>query len=457
MQNLQTATTNNNNWGLTTLGEVGEIITGNTPSTSNPKYYNEKYLPWVTPPDLSAGGRITDARRYISREGAKVARVLPKDSVLISCIGNLGKVGIAGRELATNQQINSIIFNEGILPEYGFYYCQTLKRWLEENSSNTTISIVNKGRLEKAPFVKTNKLTQQKLIDKLNIYFPEVSKANGQIQRVKLLIHKFRQAVLSAAVTGKLTEGWREKNPNRQTAEEIISVIHKRRLGQAKTGTIKKKVESIYSTQEENDSENLPEGWEHTSLNKLCESFEYGSSKKSSRQGRVAVLRMGNLQDKEIDWNNLVFTSDEEEISKYQLKPNTVLFNRTNSPELVGKTSIYRGERPAIFAGYLIRINNYPELDSEYLNIYLNSYLAKEFCRQVKTDGVSQSNINAQKLGKFEIPFCSVEEQKEIAKRVKSLLTVADEIEDNVNKAASRVEKLTQSILGKAFKGELFL
>lgn len=164
---------------------------------------------------------------------------------------------------------------------------------------------------------------------------------------------------------------------------------------------------------------------------------------------------MGNLQNGAIDWKDLAYTSDADEIRKYALHPMTVLFNRTNSPELVGKTSIYRGERAAIFAGYLIRINNEPELLSEYLNYCLNASAAREWCNQVKTDGVSQSNINAQKLGKFEIPFCSVGEQAEIVRRVEALFKQADAIEARYKKANAFVEKLTPSVLAKAFRGEL--
>ena len=171
--------------------------------------------------------------------------------------------------------------------------------------------------------------------------------------------------------------------------------------------------------------------------------------------GKVPVLRMGNIQNGEINWNNLVYTSDEKEIQKYKLNSGDVLFNRTNSPELVGKTSIYRGEHPAIFAGYLIKINNFIELDSEYLNYCLNTNYAKNYCWRVKTDGVSQSNINAQKLGKFEVPLCSIEEQKEIVSHVKSLLQAAETIEQQYQETKANLDLLNQSILAKAFRGEL--
>ena len=164
---------------------------------------------------------------------------------------------------------------------------------------------------------------------------------------------------------------------------------------------------------------------------------------------------MGNIQKGEIDWNDLVYTSDSKEIEKYKLEKNDVLFNRTNSPELVGKTAIYRGERAAIYAGYLIKIENYKILNSEYLNYALNSTFAKEWKLDVKTDGVSQSNINAQKLAKFEVPLPPLEEQAEIVRRVKLAFEKLDKIESRYQKAKEYSDKLTQSILNKAFRGEL--
>lgn len=164
---------------------------------------------------------------------------------------------------------------------------------------------------------------------------------------------------------------------------------------------------------------------------------------------------MGNLQNGHIDWSNLVYTSDEKEIEKYILKPGDVLFNRTNSADLVGKTSIYLGEHPAIYAGYLIKINNYNKLSSNYLNYALNTQYAKGFCKKVKSDGVNQSNINAQKLGRFEIPLPPLKEQEEIVRQVDRLFALADKMEAHYKKAKEKIDKLPQSILAKAFRGEL--
>ena len=114
----------------------------------------------------------------------------------------------------------------------------------------------------------------------------------------------------------------------------------------------------------------IPEEWEVLQLGKLIVSVEYGSSAKSKAEGKTPVLRMGNLQNGKILWDDLVFTDNEHEVRKYALHYNDVLFNRTNTIDLVGKTSIYQSTQPAIFAGYLIRITVNPAL----LNpVYLQS------------------------------------------------------------------------------------
>ncbi len=276
-----------------------------------------------------------------------------------------------------------------------------------------------------------------------------------ELEAIAPLLDQFRQSVLAAAFRGDLTADWREKNPAVESTTRVLESLREKRFSQARTPAQLQKLNEIYSSQEEEDSNLLPESWKYIALEKLCDSFQYGTSAKSLASGKVPVLRMGNIQNGELDWNDLVYTSDEEEIEKYKLKIGDVLFNRTNSPELVGKTGIYRGERQAIFAGYLIKINNTQELDSEYLNYCLNTGYAKGYCWRVKTDGVSQSNINAQKLGKFELPFCSLEEQREVVRRINSLFLVANRLKQNYKEAKAYLDQLNQSILAKAFRGEL--
>lgn len=296
---------------------------------------------------------------------------------------------------------------------------------------------------------------QKQIVERLDKILARVDKTNERLDKIPLIIKRFRQSVLMQAVTGEITKQWRKENKELKISKNIIEEIKQARLLNAKNLSQKNTIIAIYNSSEIEQNYDIPAEWCFASLDKVCESFNYGTSTKSKKEGKIPVLRMGNLQNGEIDWQNLVYTSDDNEIKKYNLEPLTVLFNRTNSPELVGKTSIYRGGQQAIFAGYLIKINNLSELDPEYLNYSLNTIFAKEWKLSVKTDGVSQSNINAQKLAKFEIAFPSIEEQKEIVKKVKELFAIADKIEERYNKAKVYTDRLTQSILNKAFKGEL--
>ncbi len=161
----------------------------------------------------------------------------------------------------------------------------------------------------------------------------------------------------------------------------------------------------------------IPEDWKVDPLGVLINQIEYGSSAKSSSRGLVPVLRMGNLQDGQIDWGDLVYTNNDYEISKYELNDGDVLFNRTNSIDLVGKTALYKGIKKAIFAGYLIRVKVDPQcLDARYLNYFLNTPTARKYGLSVVSVGVSQANINGQKLKSYPIPYpAHVEEQVSIA------------------------------------------
>ena len=255
---------------------------------------------------------------------------------------------------------------------------------------------------------------QQRIVECIEELFAKLDEAKERLQEVADSFAVRKAAILHKAFTGELTKQWRRENGVKD------------------------------------------ESWEEKAISKICSSLKYGTSKKSSDDGEVVVLRMGNLQNGEIDWSNLAYTSDEEDIKKYLLKSGDVLFNRTNSPELVGKTSIYRGEMPAIYAGYLIKLDYEKNIVvGDYLNYYLNSSKAKEYYMQVKTDGVSQSNINAKKIGEFEIPIPTLPEQHEIVRLIDDLLARERSAQQAAEQALASIELMKKSILARAFRGEL--
>jgi type I restriction enzyme, S subunit len=135
-------------WSAAIVGQLGEIITGSTPPKSDRENYGD-YLPFVKPPELM-NCVIAAAEDGLSKIGSERARVLPANSILVSCIGNLGKIALNSIPVAFNQQINAIVPFEGVNPKFVFYQVQSVQfsKQLEELASATTIAIVNKGKFE---------------------------------------------------------------------------------------------------------------------------------------------------------------------------------------------------------------------------------------------------------------------------------------------------------------------
>ena len=164
---------------------------------------------------------------------------------------------------------------------------------------------------------------------------------------------------------------------------------------------------------------------------------------------------MGNINRcGKIDWNNLVYTSDKDDITKYSLQTNDLLFNRTNSSEWVGKTAIYKGEKTAIYAGYMVRLRVII-LDADYVNFVMNSSYYRGWCNDVKTDAVNQSNINAQKLSHFFIPIPPLNEQKRIVNELSSWLNIIEAINKEKSDLQSTICLAKSKILDLAIHGKL--
>ena len=133
---------------------------------------------------------------------------------------------------------------------------------------------------------------------------------------------------------------------------------------------------------------------------------------------------------------------------------NDLLFNRTNSSEWVGKTAIFKSEKTAIYAGYLIRIRCIL-VCPDYINYVLNSTYHRDWCNQVKTDAVNQSNINAQKLSKHLIPIPPYEEQLRIVYEVKRWMNVTEKLENEVSDIEFVINLVKSKILDLAIHGKL--
>lgn len=193
-------------WEWKTLGEIGDIITGSTPSKNNPKFYGNDY-PLFKPSDLGSGNTIK-ASDNLSKLGFESARKLPKNTLLVVCIGaSIGKIGLSGIIGSCNQQINAIIPSPNILSKYLFFVCHSkyFQSILKKNASQTTLPIINKTEFSKLeiPLPKDIK-EQEQIAMHLDSVFDKIQKLkelyNTQLQDYEEL----KQSLLTQAFSGKL-------------------------------------------------------------------------------------------------------------------------------------------------------------------------------------------------------------------------------------------------------------
>ncbi|KJC62561.1 hypothetical protein UP10_01225 [Bradyrhizobium sp. LTSPM299] len=326
------------------------------------------------------------------------AQMLPLHSVILSSRAPIGHLVINTEPMATNQGCKGLIPGRQLNNRFLYYYLSSIVDLLNSLGTGATFKELSGGKLKEVTIPVPPLAEQQRIVDLLDEAFAGLAtaKANGEknLQNARALFESHLQSVL------------RSKK------------------------------------------------WKWRTLGDLCDGVEYGSSAKSKKEGKVPVLRMGNIQDGRLDWENLVYTNDKDEIQKYLLNHNDVLFNRTNSPELVGKTAIYKSEMPAIFAGYLIRIvRNEGLLDADFLNYFLNSQIAFDYGKTVVISSVNQANINGTKLKGYPIPAPSLAEQKAIVAELDALSEETKRLTSLYERKLAALEALKKSLLHQAFAG----
>jgi len=197
----------------------------------------------------------------------------------------------------------------------------------------------------------------------------------------------------------------------------------------------------------------IPEDWEVVRLGEVAREIIYGISKKGEKEGKYPILRMNNLEDGKINCKDLQFVSlESSEFEKFKLEKGDILFNRTNSLDLVGKTALFTLDGDFVFASYLLRIRTIKDqLLPEYLNYYFNFEKTQQDLKSLASRGASQVNISASKLSSFPIPLPPLSEQQEIAE---ILQTIDQKIEIEKRKK-ELYEELFKTMLNKIMNQEI--
>ncbi|MFA7186455.1 MAG: restriction endonuclease subunit S, partial [Victivallales bacterium] len=312
---------------------------------------------------------------------------------------------------------------------------------------------------------------QKRIVAEIEKQFSRLDEAVANLKRVKANLKRYKAAVLKAAVEGKLTEEWRQAHPDVEPASKLlVRILIERRTKWEQNELANMKAKGKVPKDEqwkkkykvpkgpERFGYKIPYSWTLATVQQVAGKVQYGSSSKTNQDNNgISVLRMGNIFEGELLLGVLKYLpEDHSEFPELLLKDNDLLFNRTNSPELVGKTAVYKGQpKLCSFASYLIRVQVLMGIESKFISYYINSMYGRKWIKSVVNQQVGQANVNGTKLQALTIPIPPSEEQRKIVLEMQNRFSLVNGLERDLDADLRRAERLRQSILKKAFSGKL--
>ncbi|WP_394134370.1 restriction endonuclease subunit S [Aliivibrio fischeri] len=299
--------------------------------------------------------------------------------------------------------------------------------------------------------VLLNTLTSSADAQELTQNWQRISEHFDTLFTTEKSIDTLKQTILQLAVMGKLVP----QDPNDEPAAKLLERIAEEKAQLIKDKKIKKQKALPEITDDEKSFE-LPNGWEWERIGNLSHFIEYGSSQKTVERlpNGVPVLKMGDIQNgKLILGEHKVMSSDVDELPNLYVKNNDVLYNRTNSAELVGKTGIFKGvDDRYSFASYLIRIRcNQESIFPDYLNLSMNTpqFRISQIEPHIKKQ-CGQANVNGTLMKSMLVSLPPLKEQKRIFNKVNELIMMCDQLQASLKESQTTQLHLTDAIIDKA-------
>ncbi len=383
------------------------IIGGGTPSKAIPEYYQGD-IPWMSVKDMNKH-TLTDTIDHITNDAVENSstNIIPAGTPIIATRMSLGKIVTASFDSAINQDLKALFLSSGVERNFFIHWYRSQAQLIESLGTGTTVKGI---RLEvlKALSINLPPFFEQKIIaEKLDTLLAQVDSTKARLEQIPQILKRFRQVVLAAIVNGKLS-----------------------------TNT---------------------EQWKVYSLKNLCVSISDGDHQAPPKsETGIPFLVISDVNKGKIDLENVSRWVPEsyylalKEIRKPSL--NDILYTVTGS---FGIPVVVNTTKPFCFQRHIAILKpNSNLINYRFLLFYLESPQIFKHASDVAT-GTAQKTVSLSSLRNFELSVPSLKEQAVIVHRVEQLFAYADTIEKQVNNALTRVNNLTQSILAKAFRGEL--
>ena len=403
-------------------------------------YVPDGTVPVLTTKNLT-GTYDPNSVRFISQEKfqqVKRSKVVSGD-ILIAKIGSIGKCSIypegAPTAIIPANLCKITVDDQVVFNRYLYWQIRTdeFQNMLKDITSATAQPAFSVQRLKTLSIKLAPLPEQQRIVAKLELLLGQVDACRQRLAKIPALLKRFRQSVLAAACSGKLTEDWRVQNPHKQ----------------------------IENDHAPDGATAVPISWEWKHLAEISE-VKGGVTKGRKFNGKKTIqlpyLRVANVQDGYLDLQEVkLIEALPEDKEKYALKAGDILFTEGGDRDKLGRGTVWRGEvancihQNHIFRARLITNQVIPD----FISLATKSEFSRRYYFENASQTVNLASINLTMLAALPIPMPPLPEQQEIVRRVEALLALADNIEQRYKKAQAFVDKLTPSLLAKAFRGEL--
>ncbi len=398
-------------WETTQLAEVADIILGQSPDG---KTVNSEGKGIVFYQGKAEFGLLHPTPRNYCTNPKKIAK---ENDILLSVRAPVGPTNLANQETAIGRGLAAIRETQITNFKFILFYFRNIEQWLSQQGTGTTFQAISGQFIRDLPFPLPPLAEQHYLADKLDSLLTRIQTLSDQLAAVPALLKQFRQSVLADAVSGKLTVKWREETGNN---DEWCSYLLKDITTKIGSGSTPKGGNSVYKT------------------------------------SGIPFVRSLNIYSDYIKYDDLAFIDMEQakKLANVEIQENDVLLNITGAS--IGRVNI----APQAFVGG--RVNQHVAIIRVKAEIAIAKYLhlllaSPEVQKWVHGEnyGATRQALTKNMIEMLVVQLPSIAEQTEIVRRVEALFALADNIEQQSRAAAERVALLTQSVLAKAFRGEL--
>ena len=466
-----------NSWVWTKLSALGDIVAGGTPSTKEPTYWADE-INWISPADLTgySAKTIKKGTKSISRSGLanSSAKVMPAGSVHFSTRAPIGYVVISSEPLATNQGFKSLVPTPGIFNEYVYYYLMASRDYARKRASGTTFLELSGRAFGDLPIPLAPTVMQHKIVAKIEELFSELDKGVESLKTARAKLDVYRQAVLKYAFEGKLTAQWREENKDKlETPEQLLARIkqerearYERQLQEWKAA-VKEWEESGKSGRKppkpQKPKNPLPLAvspvhnpfWARLFLDELAVEAVLGKMLDREKNTGTPRHYLGNINLRwgKFDLENLkTMKVEESEIERYRLAKGDLVICEGGEP---GRCAVWEGQESTMLIQKALHRVRFTESYSPYFAYYFMTYAASSGLLSPNFTGSTIKHLTGKGLGNVLFPLCTLAEQNQIVHLLDRAFNLCDELDRQIESEIRRSDSLRQSVLGRAFSGQL--